>query len=499
MQGKKIYQEKLFVSFQLSDQIPEENMYRKLKDLIDLSFIYKSTSKYYGKEGQKSIDPVVFMKLMLVGYLENINSDRRIISTSKMRLDILYFLGYDLGEEFPWHSTLSRTRQLFGQEVFSELFKSVLKQCIDKGMISGRRQAVDGVYVKANASLDSMVRKEVMDDAEHFTKELQENEEEPALKITNIEKNDESKYNDRGLSPKKNPHNSTHYSPSDPDAKMSVKTGKVVALNYLGQVCVDTASHMITHIQAFKADLHDSQCLPDLIPNIIDNLKEGGLTLEEIIADTGYSTGEALKALEENNIIGYIPNKPQFIFKREGFEYHEEGDYYMCQNGKRLDFKGIYKDGNYYNKQYSAKRKECNTCPLKEACQVYRKKRTVLKVTVDKPYYDRMFLRMQSKKAKILMKKRQSTVEPVIGTLVNFMGMKRINTKGLEQANKCMTIAAVAYNLKKLLKHIPKQIMENIIVNKNQWRQLKYEVLNKFELLKTFIHICLYYKIYCSI
>ena len=185
--------------------------------------------------------------------------------------------------------------------------------------------------------------------------------------------------------------------------------------------------------------------------------------------------------------------------KREGFEYHEEGDYYMCQNGKRLDFKGIYKDGNYYNKQYSAKRKECNTCPLKEACQVYRKKRTLLKVTVDKPYYDRMFLRMQSKKAKILMKKRQSTVEPVIGTLVNFMGMKRINTKGLEQANKCMTIAAVAYNLKKLLKHIPKQIMENIIVNKNQWRQLKYEVLNKFELLKTFIHICLYYKIYCSI
>lgn len=481
MQGKKIYQEKLFVNFQLSDHIPEDNIYRKLKDLVDMSFIYRSTSEYYGTEGQKSIDPVVFMKLMLVGYLENLNSDRRIVSTSKMRLDILYFLGYDLGEEFPWHSTLSRTRQLFGQEVFSELFKKILVQCMDKGMISGRRQAVDGVFVKANASLDSMVRNEVMEDAESFARELKQNEEESIAKIVNIEKIDETEHH--GLSPKKNPHNSTHYSPSDPDAKMSVKSGKTVALNYLGQVCVDTASHMITHIQAFKADLNDCQCLPDLIPNIIDNLKEGGLTLEEIIADTGYSSGEALRALEENNIVGYIPNRPRFIYEREGFEYHEQGDFYLCSNNRRLNFTGIYKDGNYYNKHYSTKRKECNACPLKEVCQAYKEKRTMIKVTVDKPYYDRMYIRMQSKKAKILMKKRQSTVEPVIGTLVNFMGMKRLNTKGLEQANKCMTMAAVAYNLKKLLKHMPKQIMANIQVNQKVYKQLRNTILSHFELL----------------
>lgn len=137
MQGKKHFQEKLFVSFQLSNAVPSDNIYRRLKDLIDFSFMYKSTAKYYGGEGQKSIDPIVFMKLMLVGYLENLNSDRRIISISKMRMDILFFLGYDLDEELPWHSTLSRTRQLYGQEVFTEMFRLVLKQCIDKGMVSG--------------------------------------------------------------------------------------------------------------------------------------------------------------------------------------------------------------------------------------------------------------------------------------------------------------------------------------------------------------------------
>jgi transposase len=125
MQGKKLYQEKLFVSFQLSDHVPEDNFYRRLKDLIDFSFLYKTTAVYYGKEGQKSVDPIVFMKLMLVGYLENLNSDRRIVCIAKMRLDILYFLGYNLDEDLPWHSTLSRTRQLYGQDVFTEVFRII--------------------------------------------------------------------------------------------------------------------------------------------------------------------------------------------------------------------------------------------------------------------------------------------------------------------------------------------------------------------------------------
>lgn len=136
MQGKKHHQEKLFIQFQLSDHVPQDNFYRQLKSILDFSFLYASTAQYYGSEGQKSIDPVVFMKLMLVGYLENLNSDRRIITTSRMRIDILYFIGYDLDEELPWHSTLSRTRQLYGEEQFMSLFKLVLKQCIDKHLVS---------------------------------------------------------------------------------------------------------------------------------------------------------------------------------------------------------------------------------------------------------------------------------------------------------------------------------------------------------------------------
>ena len=388
MKGKKTHQEKLFINFQLSDYVPADNFYRRLKEQLDLRFIYPLTAEYYGTEGQKSIDPVVFMKLMLVGYLENLNSDRRIIATSRLHMDILYFIGYDLGEELPWHSTISRTRQLYQEHVFTELFKRVLKQCIDKGMVSGRRQAVDGFFIKANASLDSMVEKEILEDVAAYRQELQDNEE--------------------------------------------------------------PATHTITHVQAFSADKRDSECLAAVLSRVKHTLLENDIALQEIVADTGYSSADALKALQASGVTGYIPNRGQFNFERDdGFTFDIEGDYYQCRTGKKLTYRTTHLTAGYLMKYYSVSRKECPGCPWSQECAAYQKRTTVIRETIDKPYYDIMHIRMQTRKAKILMKLRQSTVEPVIGTLVNYLGIKRVNAKGLNQANKCITMAAVAYNLKK--------------------------------------------------
>ncbi|MET6990287.1 transposase [Sediminicola arcticus] len=156
MQGKKDYQEKLFAHFQLSERIPKHNFYRRLKGELDLEFLYPLTKDYYGDSGQKSIDPVVFFKLCLVGYLENLISDRKLIDHCSMRLDILYFIGYDIDEELPWHSTISRTRQLFPEEVFEEVFTKVLGMCVDNGMVSVHTQAIDSAPVKSNASMDTL-------------------------------------------------------------------------------------------------------------------------------------------------------------------------------------------------------------------------------------------------------------------------------------------------------------------------------------------------------
>lgn len=484
MQGRKQYQEKLFTTFQLSDRVPPDNLYRKLNSTLDFHFLYKHTAPYYGTEGQESIDPVVFFKLMLVGYLENLASDRRIITTASMRMDILLFIGYDIDESLPWHSTLSRTRQLYGQEVFKELFKRVLKQCIDKGMVAGRRQAVDSALIKANASMDSIAEKAILDDADTFSQELADNEEEQQTNTVTAEKKNKvdqhhrwktkayhgqpgsrSKYlNDSQAIPEKEKStdhsdemrakflsNHTHYSTTDPDARIAVKPGKPRQFNYLAQTSVDTAHHVITHIHAAYADKKDSQCLSDVIEGLKENLQPKGLTVEQLLADTGYSSGEALKALEQNNITGYIPNFGKYKPEREGFIYHKEEDYYTCPQNKQILFKKIKSNNGHLAKEYRSSRKDCGPCPLRGSCIGKSPEKKIVD-TIDKPYYDMMHLRLQTSYARRMKKLRQSTVEPVLGTLINFLGMKRINTRGINLANKCMIMAAIAYNLKKMMK-----------------------------------------------
>jgi len=486
MQGKKHYTEQLFKSFQLSQRVPEDNFYRRLKDLLGLQWLYAETKKYYGTEGQQSIDPVVFFKLMLIGYLENLGSDRRIMNTVSMRMDMLFFIGYDIDDPLPWFSTLSRTRQLYGEEVFKKLFKQVLKQCIDKGMVSGRRQAMDSAPVKANASMDSLIEKEVLDDSDKYTNELSENDEQhPTGKNTvsperkkSVEQHHkwkEKNYNQPGSTDERSRFvsNHTHQSSTDKDARVSVKPGKPRQLNYLAQVSVDTAHHVITQIQADYASKKDSQCLPSLLQNTIENLQDGNLQLEEVLADTGYSSGEALQCLEDNNIVGYIPNLGQYKSTREGFTYDQQHDRYVCSQGKYLEFKKIThrQINNFKSKSYRSSSKDCRHCPLRSVC-IGTSEFKKIEDTIDKPLYERMHERLQTLKAKQMKKLRSSTVEPVLGTLTNYLGMRRVNTRGIKQANKCMIMAAIAYNLKKLLRWKETKVQTAIMAMKKGLKSL---------------------------
>lgn len=106
---------------------------------------------------------MVFFKLALVGRLENIVSDRRLVEHCGLRLDILYFLGYEMDQDLLWHSTISRTRRLYPAAVFEHLFDHVFAQCVAAGLVAGHTQAVDSALVKANTSLESLREKQPAD------------------------------------------------------------------------------------------------------------------------------------------------------------------------------------------------------------------------------------------------------------------------------------------------------------------------------------------------
>lgn len=484
MQGQKDYQEKLFTQFHLSQHVPAHNFYSRLKLLIDLQWVRKQTKKYYGGCGQKSIDPVVFFKLCLVGYFENMISDRQLIEHCSMRLDILYYLGYDIDEALPWHSTISRTRQLFPVEVFEEVFNQIFLLCVESGLVSGHTQATDAAPIKANASMDSLELKVPSHELkEHLSRiraisEGDKNDyEKPIRKAKNNKANksqrkvtatkqelNEIAARNRKWSTTQNAKqgsnnkgskytsNKTHYSPTDPDARISVKPGKARKLNYHGNITVDTAYSVISDVHAYHADRVDSKNLQDIVKRTHARLKSQGLLWANILADAGYSSGKNYKYLEQQNILSYIPKHGTFKGGPEGFVYFKDDDYWLCPKGKKVTFRKQRDLNGSLQNHYYTRRSDCKGCPDRKRC-IGKSHEKKIAITAYVDEYNRNNKRLKSHLGRKMKGRRQATVEPAWGTLTQFMGLRKINTIGIEQANKVVHLAATAYNLKKLLKY----------------------------------------------
>jgi transposase len=492
MQGRKHDHEKLVTHFQLSSHIPKHNFYRRLKETLDFSFLYDHTKELYGSTGNPSIDPVVFFKFMLISYLENITSDRKLVEHCSMRMDMLYFLGYNIDEPLPWHSTLSRTRQLYPEALFELIFDKVFSLCVANNMVAGRRVAIDSAPVKANASMERLLEKQpdrpgpkLLQPAENqhepvaSTPKSSNCQAAPVITVADHQLRRLAKHQQNLKNAPTTPgagnekaqllSNKTHYSPTDPDARISVKPGKARKLNYHCSLAVDTAEGVISHVQADFADGRDSQCLPDITRKLQQRLSHNELRLEEILADTGYSNGSNYALLEQWKITGYIPVFGQYKPLIEGFPYDPEGDYFTCSAGKRLVFKtfSTNADGGWL-KVYRADYQDCQQCPLKPTCVPKSQCRQITRTAYD-PFYRRALDRQQSRRGQRMKRLRQRTVEPVLGSLVDYYGLRKVNVRGKAGAHKVMLMAAVAFNLKKYMKFTTKSTVCQVIALKVEW------------------------------
>ena len=468
MQGRKDFIDKDVVRFRLSERVPPHNLYRRLAELVDWTFLYEETQDLYSHTGQPSLDPVVFFKLVLVGRLENLVSDRRLVEHCALRLDILLFLGYEIDEELPWHSTVSRTRQFFPAAVFERLFDHVFAQCVARGLVAGDTQVVDSTPVKANASLDSVAEKQAAGTRGPFLATGKPAAGAPAASVVSAPAHQLRSLAARqarlvahsSVPGSRHPQarlfsNKTHYSPTDPDARISIKPGKARALNYLCSLAVDTAKGVISHAQADFADSRDSLHLPQLLTGLQQRLRTQQLPLRHLLADAGYANGSNYALLEAAQIMAWIPVFGQYKAEIDGFTYDAPRDVYHCRAGKALPFRkyDTAADGHWL-KLYWADCSDCQQCPLKPACVPGAKRKQLTRTLYDAPYR-RAWQRQQSRQGQRMRRVRQSTVEPVFGNLLHHYGLRRVNVRGHAGAHKTMLLTAVAYNLKKLLKHRP--------------------------------------------
>jgi transposase len=282
-------QPKLFYTgFHLDKRVRSDHPLRKISKVINFDFIYKEVAEKYGDNGNVSVPPPVLLKLMLLLVFYNVRSERELMETLPERLDWLWFLGYDLDDEVPNHSVLSKARSRWGREVFQRFFERVVRQCVEAGLVDGRKIFVDSSLIDADASQDSVV--DTRDLHEQLSKKYRQLEarldEAPSAR-------EAGPYTEENL---------RYVSATDPDAAL-MKRGES-KLRYQCHRAVEGSSEIITATALRPGDVSEDKLLMALTK---DHEAITGESVQTVVADSKYGTKENYLACKDAGIQAHIP------------------------------------------------------------------------------------------------------------------------------------------------------------------------------------------------
>jgi transposase len=243
MMGQHTRSESLFYYFRLEDQVPENHLLRLVDKHINFGFVRERLKDSYSETGRPSIDPELLLRILLIGYLYGIISERKLVEELRMHLAWRWFTGLGFDQEVPNHSTFSKNRHGRFQEskVFEQLFEEVVAQCLSVGLVRGDQLSVDGTFVEANASKESRIPREQLAEAAQVNRTVREYLAE--LEIQN---------------PVEEPtHNQDKVSTTDPDSTYATKGGTPARMGYYNNYLIDNHSCIVVGVQATGARLSE--------------------------------------------------------------------------------------------------------------------------------------------------------------------------------------------------------------------------------------------------
>jgi transposase len=446
MMGQQSQTESLFYYFRLEEQIPTDHLLRLIDSHVDFSFVREQLKDFYSPTGRPSIDPEVLLRLLLVGYLYGITSERRLMDEVRMHLAYRWFTRLDFDQEIPDHSTFSKNRHgRFRQSgVFRKVFEEIVRCCLEAGFVEGRNVAVDGTIVGANASQQSRVPRERLVEAAKLSRTVQEY-------LTELERQNPvvGSEGSRKLQEK--------VSTTDPDATWAVKSGPAV-LGYYDNYLVDTTSRVILSVHATPA-LFSQETLA--ARHMLEHVSQFGIYPQNLAADKAYGSGEFLAWLLARNIQPHIPvidrqHQTRGLFTRDAFRYEPKENAYYCPEGKPLHYRGQRRSSG--GDLYRSTEAQCRDCPQKKLCTagLYRRlfvhwqepARQVVRAFAETPEYKR------SQRARY-------KIEALFAELKQQIKLRRVRLRRLWNVSEQFYLAAAAQNLKRLVRHFAqKQLPE---------------------------------------
>lgn len=440
----------------LEDLVPEGHFVRELDAALDLSFVYEETAGLYNrKHGRPPIDPVVIVKYLLVGFLYGIPSERQIEQRCADSNSLRWYLGVDIGERVPDHSTISqlRRRKPAFRKVFRRLFEQVVRQCIEKGLVSGRLAATDSTHVKANASRASEYLVEVQEEAGVYWERLDAYEEEG---LEELARRTGKRRKKRTKQVKKdNRRSHKRVSRTDPEAGHMKRPGKPRGQYYLSHQTTDTDNGIIIGVTVTSGDVYDT--VPYL--SQLEHIHENVIPIQAAAADSAYDFPLAHRVLDELGINFIVRPKhahdsTKSELKQEAFSYDKSTDTYVCPNQKLLKLNTLHRSASGLYWVYLADKEDCQSCPIRQKCLGNDDKRDVRRL--ERSYFalerQRHLSRYREQEYQEALKKRQIWSEGTFAAQKWGHNLTRVLRRGLEAAEDHCLLSATALNLKRMIR-----------------------------------------------
>jgi transposase len=422
--------------------VPEDHLLRKIDRSIDLEFIRERVRHLYCEDnGRPALDPVVLFKLLFIGYLFGIRSERQLMREVQCNAAYRWYLRLKLTDKVPDASTLSqnRRRRFRDSDVYQKLFDEIVELAMKRGLVSGEVLYSDATHLKANANKNKydVVRVEVK--PQQYLAQLEQAVEE-----------DRAAEGKRPLkeSPAAAPTKEIKQSRTDKDAGYMVREGKPKGFFYLDHRTVDARHAIITDTHATPATVHDS------VPYLrrLDRQRERfGFEVQAVGLDAGYATTAIAKGLEERGIYGVTgyrqPNHGEGLFAKRKFQYDGQLDVYVCPNGQLLSYRTTNREGY---RQYHSDAGKCRECPLRQQCTRSRNMVKVVTRHVWQAARDRVDAHRLEPRGKKIYKRRKETVERSFADAKQLHGHRYARMRGLTNVREQCLLAATAQNIKKI-------------------------------------------------
>ena len=426
----------------IENLVPKDHILRKIDKYINFSFIRELVKDLYCHDnGRPGVDPIVLFKMLFIGYLFGIRSERQLVRDIEVNVAYRWFLGFSLTDKIPDHSTISqnRRRRFKGTNIVQEIFDNIVRQAINHNLVEGKTLYSDSTHLKANANKRKLEEKEIEKSVKDYVDELnkaidEDRADHDKKPLKKTEKTVEIK--------------TTKVSTTDPDSGYMMRDNKPEGFFYLDHRTVDSKHNIITDVHVTPGNVND---VDPYLARLDAQIEKFGFNVKYVGLDAGYFTNAICKGIADRNLTSAIATRlgphEKGKYTKNKFIYVKEWDVYACPNNCFLKYKTTTRQGY---KEYFCNKELCSSCKYKDSCLTGKTEFRTIRRHVWEEYKEKNASFLKTDKGKRIYKRRKETIERSFADSKNLHGLRYARFRGLENVSEQCLLTAAVQNMKKI-------------------------------------------------